>query len=100
MTQTCRVSSNFSLACRGSTGRLASLTLILRPREPVIACLSTGFGNKRSRRHMALDIGMIQRVELNPKHIGLEEQRIAGRLALRRRCRMFLDVIEREVGVA
>ena len=32
ITQTCRVSSNFSRACRGSTGRLASLTLMLRPR--------------------------------------------------------------------
>src|SRR5258708_3651657 len=31
ITQTCRVSSNFSLAWRGSTGRLASLTLMLRP---------------------------------------------------------------------
>jgi hypothetical protein len=30
MTQTCRVSSNFSLACRGNFGRLASLTLMLR----------------------------------------------------------------------
>ena len=28
ITQTLRVSSYFSLACRGSTGRLASLTLI------------------------------------------------------------------------
>ncbi len=32
ITQTCRVSSNFSLACRGNTGRLASLTLMLRLR--------------------------------------------------------------------
>ena len=38
MTQTCRVSSNFSLACRGNIGRLASLTRMLRLR-PVIACL-------------------------------------------------------------
>src|SRR3954469_18219159 len=30
ITQTCRVSSNFSLACRGNFGRLASLTLMLR----------------------------------------------------------------------
>jgi len=30
---------------------------------------------------VAVDIGMIQRVELNPKHIGLEDQRIADRFA-------------------
>src|SRR3984957_18674867 len=31
ITQTCRVSSNFSLAWRGKIGRLASLTVMLRP---------------------------------------------------------------------
>src|SRR5665213_367832 len=36
ITQTWRVSSNFSLACRGSTGRLASLTLMLRLRRAAI----------------------------------------------------------------
>jgi hypothetical protein len=30
MTQTCRVSSYFSLVWRGSTGRMASLTWMLR----------------------------------------------------------------------
>src|SRR3984893_16636681 len=41
ITQTCRVSSNFSLACRGSTGRLASLTLMLRLpaiASPLVVC--------------------------------------------------------------
>ena len=47
-------------------GRLASLTLMLRLREPAIALPLTGFGDERPRRHMAIDIGMIQRVELNP----------------------------------
>jgi hypothetical protein len=37
ITQRCRVSSNFSFACRGSTGRLASLTLMLRLRWAAIA---------------------------------------------------------------
>jgi hypothetical protein len=32
MTQTCLVSSNFSFACRGRTGRLVSLTLMFRLR--------------------------------------------------------------------
>src|SRR5258705_1356140 len=100
MTQPCRVSSNFSLACRGNTGRLASLTLMLRLREPAIGLPSGCLGNKRPRRHMPIYIGMIQRVELNPKHIGLEQQRIADRFALRRRLRVLLDELECEVGVA
>ena len=63
ITQTCRVSSNFSLACRGNFGRLASLTLMLR-----LAAIdrSVSFGHERAGRYVALDIGMIQRVELNP----------------------------------
>src|SRR6185312_16764613 len=36
ITQTFRVSSNFSFACRGSSGRLASLTLMFRLRRPAI----------------------------------------------------------------
>src|SRR5882724_6270834 len=108
MTQRCRVSSNFNLACRGSSGRLASLTLMLRLCRPAIGSPLVVFehdlfgkpvstfpdhalvclGNKRSRRHVAVDIGMIQRIELNPKHVGLENQGVADRLALRRRLRM------------
>src|SRR4051812_25196907 len=77
ITQSRRVSSNFSLACRGSTGRLVSLTLILRP---AIALPLAGFGHERARRDVTVDICMIQRVELNPQHIGLEDQRVADRL--------------------
>src|SRR5437764_7199258 len=84
ITQTCRVSSNFSLACRGNTGRLASLTWMLR------LAISALFRHERARRDVAVDIGMIQRVELNPKHAGLEDQRVADRLALRRRSGVFL----------
>src|ERR1700712_5100155 len=78
ITQRCRVSSNFSLACRGKTGRLASLTLMLRL-NAIVSPLARR-GHEGARRDVAVDIGMIQRVELNPKHVGLEDQRIAHRL--------------------
>src|ERR1700722_9641149 len=70
ITQSCRVSSNFSLACLGKTGRLASLTLMLR--EPAITLpldpaswlglfvrRLVRFGNKRAGRHMPVHVGMI-----------------------------------------
>ena len=44
---------------RGSSGRLASLTLMLRLRGAVIASPLSVLGHKRTRRHMAIDIGMI-----------------------------------------
>src|SRR5271154_7099180 len=75
ITQTCRVSSNLSLACRGRTGRLISLTLIWR--GPAIGSSLSGLRNQslgheslgyeRARRDVALDIGVIQRVELHPQ---------------------------------
>src|SRR5450631_2991126 len=49
ITQTCRVSSNFSLVCRGRTGRLASLTLMWRGPAMIAALVSIGqlfFGTK------------------------------------------------------
>src|ERR1700733_15059409 len=87
ITQRCRVSSKRSLACRGNTGRLASLTLMLR--LAAIASPLVRRGHERARRDVAVDIGMIQRVELNPKHVGLEEQRITHRFTFRRRRRML-----------
>src|SRR6202012_5804346 len=95
ITHTCRVSSNFSLACRGRTVRLASLTVMWR----VPAMIST-FGHKGAGRNVAVDIGVIERVELHPQHAGLEDQRVADRLALFLRRGMFLDIFQREAGIA
>src|SRR5947209_20342977 len=98
MTQRCRVSSNFSLVWRGNTGRLASLTLMLR--LAAIASPLARRGHERARRDVAVDIGMIERVELNPKHVGFEDQRIAYRFALGRRRRMLFHIFQREISVA
>src|SRR6478672_7685595 len=96
ITQTSRVASNFNLACRGSFGRLCSLTLMLR----LAIASSARFGHEGPRRNVAVDIGMIERVELHPQHVGLEDQRVADRLALGRcRC-VLLDIIKRKAGVA
>src|ERR1700760_865383 len=101
ITQTCRVSSNFSLAWRGSTGRLVSLTWMLRLRADAIDRLPLAlFGNERSRRYMALDIGVVKGVELHPQNIGLEDQCIAHRLALGRGGGMGLDIVQRKAGIA
>src|SRR5215468_5042798 len=98
ITQTFRVSSYFSLACRGSTGRLASLTLIWR--GPAIGSPSSRLGHEGARRNMAIDIGVIERVELHPQDVGLEDQRIADSRPLVLRPCMFLDIVEREIGIA
>src|SRR5438552_297588 len=108
ITQTCRVSSNFNFACRGSTGRLVSLTLMLR--GPAIASALTSrslarrslarLGHEGARRYMAIDIGMVKGIELDPQHVGLEDQRVAHRFALGRGPGMLLDVFEREAGIA
>src|SRR5579871_6251170 len=45
-TQTCRVSSNFSLVWRGNFGRLASLTVMLRPAGMAVLLLQLVFGTK------------------------------------------------------
>src|ERR1700750_217084 len=90
-THTFRVSSNFSLACRGSTTRLSSLTVMWRGE----AMIST-FGNKGAGRNVALDIGVLERIELHPEHVGLEDQRIADQLALFRRFGVFLDILQRK----
>src|SRR5262249_40912305 len=93
ITQTFRVSSNFSLACRGSMARLASLTLMLRP------TIDLAFRDERARRNVALDIGMVERVELHPQHVGLEDQRVADGFALSLRLRILLDVLQRKAGI-
>src|SRR5689334_17069093 len=95
ITQTFRVSSNFSLACRGSTGRLASLTVMWRG-----AAINSTFRNERAGRNVALDIGMVERVELHPEHVGLEDQGIADQFALFRRPGVFPDIVERKPGIA
>src|SRR5436190_9673335 len=70
ITQTCRVSSNFILACRGNFGRLASLTLMLRLDAIDLSVLRLQYsicpGHERARRYVAVHIGMIQRIQLNP----------------------------------
>src|SRR5262245_33921409 len=94
ITQTFRVSSNFSLACRGSTGRLVSLTLMLR------LAIDLALRNECTRRNVALDIGVVERVELHPQHVGLEDQRIADGLALFLRLRVLLHELQRKPRVA
>src|SRR6478736_720932 len=96
ITQTFRVSSNFSLACRGSFGRLVSLTLMLR----LAIAFSVRFRHEGAGWDVTVDIGMIERVELHPQHVGLEDQRVADRLALGLRRRVLLDIVERKAGVA
>src|SRR5882757_1210900 len=103
ITQTCRVSSNLSLAWRGKTGRLSSLTLIWR--GPAIGSTAAfgqrgARGHEGARRNMALDIGVVQRVELHPEHVGLEDQRVADRGALLRRGGVLPDIFERKASVA
>src|SRR5882724_11247773 len=103
ITQTCRVSSNLSLAWRGKTGRLSSLTLIWR--GPAIGSTAAfgqrgARGHEGARRDMALDIGVVQRVELHPEHVGLEDQRVADRGALLRRGGVFPDIFERKASIA
>src|SRR5262249_28003162 len=95
ITQTLRVSSYFSLAWRGITTRLASLTVMWR----APGMIST-FRHEGAGRNMALDIGVIERVELDPEHAGREDQGIADHLALFRRLGVFLDVFERKARVA
>src|ERR1700758_2647718 len=95
ITQTFRVSSNFSLAWRDRIGRLVSLTVMWRGE----AMIST-FRHECAGRNMALDIGVIERVQLHPQHVGLEDQRIADRFALLACGRMFLDILQRKAGVA
>src|SRR5256885_816841 len=75
-TQTLRISSNFSFVWRGSTTRLSSLTVMWRGE----AIVST-FGHEGAGRNVALDIGVLQGVELHPEHVGLEDQRIADQFA-------------------
>src|SRR5437868_10957617 len=107
ITQTCRVSSNFNFACRGSTGRLVSLTLMLRGAAIASALNSRSLvrrslarrslarlGHEGARRYMAIDIGMVKGIELDPQHVGLEDQRVAHRFALARGPGMLLDVFE------
>src|SRR5215472_1511361 len=97
--QTFRVSSNFSLAWRGSTGRLASLTMIWREPAMVQPVLIV-FGHEGARRNMAVDIGVIERIELHPQHVGLEDQRVADEFALLRRGGVLLHVLKRKASVA
>src|SRR6185312_551490 len=61
ITQTFRVSSYFSLAWRGSTTRLASLTVMWRAPAMV-----SSFRHEGAGRDVALDIGVIERIELHP----------------------------------
>src|SRR5690242_1404448 len=99
ITQTFRVSSNFSSPCRGSTGRLASLTVMWRGAAMNSTFCST-FWNERTGRNVALDIGVIERVELHPQHVGLEDQGIADQLPLFRRSGVFPDIVERKPCIA
>src|SRR6185312_14925117 len=64
ITQTFRVSSNFSLACRGSTGRLASLTVMWR----ADAMVSSGPTFLWARR---------RRAECGPRHRRDRARRVA-----------------------
>ena len=64
------------------------------------APLSNLGGHKCARRDMTVNIGMVQRVQLHPQHIGLEDQRIANGCALFRRLGVFLDIDERKSGIA
>src|SRR5438067_10047841 len=113
ITQTCRVSSNFNFACRGNTGVLVSLTLMLRgpaiasplnPRSLVRRSLVrrslVRFGHEGARRYVAIHIGVVKGIELDPQHVGLEDQCIAHGFALGRGRGMLLDIFEREAGIA
>src|SRR5581483_5007427 len=95
ITQSFRVASYFSLACRGRTGRLSSLTLMWRE-----AAMISSFRHEGARRNVAVDIGVVERVELHPQHAGLENQRIADQFALFRRRGVLLDVFQRKAGIA
>src|SRR5262249_61219669 len=95
ITQTLRVSSNLSFVWRGSTTRLSSLTVMWRA-----AAMFSTFRHEGAGRNVALDIGVLERVELHPEHVGLEDQRIADQLALFRRAGVLLDVLQRKAGIA
>ena len=48
----------------------------------------------------AVDVGMVERVELHPEHVALEADGVDAGFLLGARLGVLLDVVEREVGVA
>src|ERR1700732_2043280 len=83
--------------CGGSAGRVAAVTMA---RVRVMASPIFGLGPEGSRRNVALDVGMLEGVELHPQHVALETDGVDAGFLLIARLGVVEDVLQSEVGVA
>src|SRR5574337_2196289 len=93
--QRSRTSSRLSFTPRGRRGRAVSAMVI----GSVTGSVMNSLRAERAGRNGAADIGVMQRVELDPEHGGLELERGHGAALLLERARVRLHIFEREIGV-